>query len=94
MSCTVCRRAKEPRAKVIVSMAFATTVGSQAIRPISVLQKVERHDVKDKAQRETAMVGMTAKVGQLEGTVRWQGLEFIRQRLGATKARRNEQFGA
>ena len=28
-----------------------------------------------------------------KGTVRWQGLEFIRQRLGATKASRNEQFG-
>ena len=39
VSCTVCKRVKEPRAKVVVSMVFATTVGSQVIRPSSVVAK-------------------------------------------------------
>ena len=30
VSCTVCRRVKEPRAKVVVSMVFATIVGKTA----------------------------------------------------------------
>ena len=85
VSCTVCRRAKEPRAKVIVSMAFVTTVGSQAIRPISVLQKVERHEVKDKAQRETAMVGMTAKVGQLEREGQMARVGIHQAKVGSNK---------
>ena len=61
VSCTVCRRVKEPRAKVVVSMVFATTAGK------------------------------TAKVRQLE---RDGQMARVGQRLGATKASRNEQFGA
>ena len=65
VSCTVCRRVKEPRVKVVVSMVFGTTVGK------------------------------TAKVGQLERDGQMaRVLEFFRQRLGAPKASRNEQFGA
>ena len=40
-SCTVCRKVKG-RAKVEVSTASATTVGSQVIRPSSVMQRVQK----------------------------------------------------
>ena len=62
VSCTVCRKVKEPRAKVEVSTASATTVRSQVMRPSSVMQRVEKQ--KETERRETAKVGMTAKVGQ------------------------------
>ena len=62
-SCTVCRKAKG-RAKVEVSMASATTVESQVIRPSSVMHKVEKQ--KERERRETAKVGVTVKVGQPE----------------------------
>ena len=88
VSCTVCRRAKEPRAKVIVSMAFATTLKIPAIRPSSVLQKVERHEVNNKAQRVTAMVGMTTK-GRSDG----KGWNSSGKGWEQQKASRNEQFG-
>ena len=69
VSCMVCRKAKG-RAKVEVSTVSATTVGSQDIRPSSVMQRVEkqkeRDKERDKERRETAKVGMTAKVGQSE----------------------------
>ena len=58
VSCTVCRKVKG-RAKLEVSTASATTVGSQVIRPSSVIQKVEKQ--KERERRETAKVGMTAK---------------------------------
>ena len=41
VSCTVCRKA-QGRAKVELSMASATSVGSQVIQPSSVMQKVEK----------------------------------------------------
>ena len=72
VSCTVCRKVKG-RAKVEVSTASATTV-----------EKVEKQ--KERERRETAKVGMTAKVGQSERdgqTV--TGLEHFRQRFGSTK---------
>ena len=50
--------------EVEVSTASATTVGSQVIRPSSVMQRVEKQ--KERENRETAKVGMTAKVGQSE----------------------------
>ena len=62
VSCTVCRKAKG-RAKVEVSTPSATTVESQVIRPSSVMQKVEKTK-KERERRETAKVGMRAKVGQ------------------------------
>ena len=61
VSCTVCKKVKG-RAKVEVSTASATTVGSQVIRRSSVMQRVEKQ--KEREGRETAKVGMTAKVGQ------------------------------
>ena len=45
VSCTACREAKG-RAKVKVSMASATTVESQVIRPSSVMQKGKKGDSK------------------------------------------------
>ena len=63
VSCTVFRKAKG-RATVEVSTASATTVESQAIRPSSAMQKVEKQ--KERERRETTKVGMTVKVGQLE----------------------------
>ena len=63
VSCTVCRKAKG-RAKVEVPTASSTTVESQAIRPSSVMQKVEKQ--KERETRETTKVGMTVKVGLLE----------------------------
>ena len=68
VSCMVCRKVKEPRAKVEVSTASATTVGSQVIRPSSVMQRVEKQ--KERERRETAKVGVRAKVGQSERMVR------------------------
>ena len=62
VSCTVRRKAKG-RAKVEVSTTSATSVESQVIRPSSAMQKVERQKERE---RETANVGMTAKVGQPE----------------------------
>ena len=91
VNCTVCRKVKE-QAKVEISTGSATIVGSQVIRPSSVTRKVKKR--KERERRETAKVGMREKVGQLERdgqTVKV--LEHIRQRLGATKTSRNEQFG-
>ena len=65
VSCAVCRKVKG-RAKVEVSTASATTVGSQVIRPSSVMQRVEKQKARDRERRETAEVGTTAKVGQSE----------------------------
>ena len=65
VSCTVCTKVMEPRAMVEVSTASATT-GSQVIRPSSVMQRVGKQKEKDKERRETANVGMRAKVGQSE----------------------------
>ena len=53
-------------AKVEVSTTSATTVGSQVIRPSSVMQRVEKR--KERERRETAKVGMTEKVGQSHKT--------------------------
>ena len=66
MSCTVCRKVKG-RAKVEVSTASVTSEGIQVFRPSSVMQRVEKQ--KERERRETAKVGMTAKVGQLERAV-------------------------
>ena len=60
------QKGKEAKAKVEVSMASATTVGSQVIRPSSVTQRVEKQKGRDSERRDTAKVGMRAKVGQLE----------------------------
>ena len=65
MSFTVCRKVKG-RAKAEVSTASAATVGSQVIRPSSVLQRVEKQKERDRERRETAKVGTTAPVGQSE----------------------------
>ena len=54
VSCTVCRRVKEPRAKVVVSMVFATTVGSQVM-----LQLWERQQKVGQVERD----GQMARVG-------------------------------
>ena len=66
VSCTVCRKVKEPRAKVEVSMASAAIVGSQVIRPSSVTQRVEKQKERDRERRETAKVVVRGKVGQSE----------------------------
>ena len=56
VSCTVCRRVKEPRAKVVVSMVFATIVGKTAK-----VGQLERDG-------QMAMVGiLQAKVGSNKG---------------------------
>ena len=47
-----------------VSTASAATVGRQVIRPCAVMQKVEKQ--KESERRETAKVGMIAKVRQSE----------------------------
>ena len=65
VNCAVCRRAKVPRAKVVLSTAFASSAGSQVTRPSSVSQRVERREERDKAKGETAKVGVVARVGQL-----------------------------
>ena len=51
VSCTVCRKVKEPRAKVEVSMASAATVGSQVIRQSFALQRVEKQKERDRERR-------------------------------------------
>ena len=56
-----------------VSTASATTVGSQVMRPSSVMQRVEKQ--KERERRETAKVGMTAKFDRWEGMVRRQRLD-------------------
>ena len=85
VNCTVCRRAK-PRVKAVVSMAFATTVGSQVIQPSSVSQKGERQKGRDKAKRETTKVGMTAKVGQSERDGQMVRVGILQATHGSSKS--------
>ena len=74
-------------------MAFATTVGSLAIRPSSVLQKkAERHEVKDKAQRETAMVGMTSKGGHLGRYGQMARVGIHRAKVGSKKGQQERRI--
>ena len=95
VSCTVCRRVKEPRAKVVVSIVFATTVGSQVIRSSSVVAKGGKARGKGQGKKGDSKGWNDRQwLDSWTGMVRWQGLEFFRQRLGATKASRNEPFGA
>ena len=63
VSCKAYRKVKG-KAKVEIPTASATIVGNQVIRPSSVTRQVEKQ--KERGRRETAKVGMTAKVGQLE----------------------------
>ena len=60
-SCTVYRKVKG-KAKVEISTASATIVGSQVIRPSSVTRKVEKQ--KERERRETAKVGQLERGGQ------------------------------
>ena len=89
-SCTVCRKANG-RAKGEVSTASPTTVESQIIRPSFVMQKVEKQ--KERERRETAKVGMTAKVGQPERDGQKVKVGTLQAKAGSKKAIRNEQFG-
>ena len=83
VSCAVCRKVKG-RAKVEVSTASAATVGSQVIRPSSVMQRVETAK-KKRERRETAKVGMTAKVGQSERDGQTK-VGTLQAKVGSTKA--------
>ena len=60
VSCTSCRKANG-RAKVEVSTALGTFVETEVIRFAKKAEKQEERE-----RRETANVGMTAKVGQPE----------------------------
>ena len=82
VSCTVCRKVKG-RAKVEVSTASATTVGSQVIRRSSVMQRVEKQ--KEREGRETAKVGMTAKVGQSERDGQSVKVGTLQAKVGSNK---------
>ena len=62
VSCTVCRTVKG-RAKVEVSTASATTVGSQVIRPSSVLQRVEKQKGKGDSKGRNDSKGWTVGKG-------------------------------
>ena len=84
VSCTVCRKVKEPRAKVEVSTASGTTVESQVIRPRSVMQNVEKQ--KERERRETAKVGMTAKVGQWERDDQTAKVGTLQAKVGSNKS--------
>ena len=85
VSCTVCRKVKEPRAKVEVSTAPATTVGSQVIRPSSVMQGVEKQKEKERERRETAKVGMRTKVGQSERDGQTVKVGTLQAKVGSNK---------
>ena len=85
VSCAVCRKVKEPRAIVEVSMASATTVGSQVIRPSSVTQRVEKQKGRDRERRETAKVGMRAKAGQSERDGQTVKFGTLREKVGSNK---------
>ena len=82
--CTVCRKVKELRAKG-VSMASATTVESQVIRPSSVTQRVEKQKERDRERRETAKVGMRAKVGQSERDGQTVKVGTLQEKVGSNK---------
>ena len=66
MSCTVCREAKEPRAKVEVSLVSGSIWGSQVLGHVLLCKGWKRKKERDRERRETAKVGMRAKVGQSE----------------------------
>ena len=82
VSCTVCRKVKG-KAIVEVSTASTATVGSQVIRPSSVMQKVEKQ--KERERRETAKVGITAKVGQSERDGQTIKVGTLQSKLGSNK---------
>ena len=90
VSCTVCRKVKEPRAKVEVSTASATTVGSLVIRPSSVMGRVEKQ--KERRRRETGKVGMRAKVGQTEKDGQMVKVGTLQANVVSNKGQQ-EQFG-
>ena len=85
VSCMVCRKVKEPRAEVEVSTASVTTVGSQVIRPSSVYERVEKHKDRDRERRETAKVGMRAKVGQSEGDGQTVKVGTLQAKFGSNR---------
>ena len=87
-NCTVCRRAKVTRAKVVVSTGFATVAESQATRPSSALQRVERQEERDKAKRESAKVGMIATVGQLERDGQMERGGTLQAKVGSNKGQK------
>ena len=82
VSCTASRKVKG-RAKVKVPTASATTVGRQVVRPSSVMQKVEKR--KENERRETAKVGMIAKVGQSERNGQTVKVGTLQAKVGSSK---------
>ena len=82
VSCTVCRKVKG-KGKVEVSTASATTVGSQVIRPSSVMQRVEKQ--KERERRDTAKVRMTAEVGQSEKDGQTVKVGTLQAKVGSNK---------
>ena len=85
VSCAVCRKVKAPRTKVEVSMASATTVGSQVFRPSFVVQQVEKQKERDRERRETAKVGMTAKVRQSKRDGQTVMVGSLQAKVGSNK---------
>ena len=69
-----------------VSMACATTVESQVIRPSSVTQRVEEQKEKERERRETAKVGMKAKVGQSERDGQTEKVGTLQAKVGSNKS--------
>ena len=65
-------------------MASVTTVGSQVIRPSSVMQKVEKE--REREIRETVKVGMRAKVGQSERDGQTVKVGTLQEKVGSNKS--------
>ena len=84
VSCTVCRKGEGKGKGGSFSTALVTTAGSQVIRPSFVLERVEKQ--RDREGRETAKVGMTAKVGQSERDGQTVEVGTLQAKVGSNRS--------